>query len=139
MATTTDWLRAVFGRLEALAREWRVLRGIGGAWIERDKAAGEVLLQQGRNQELEVHAIPDSFTSLGGQSERALRINARVSGGDVKLARLAYERTVEFKGVIQNHLMAQILGFRLDVKQAQRAELLMAFCAGVYLALNEGG
>ena len=55
----------------------------------------------------------------------------------MKIARPAYEKTVNFKGTTRNHLMGQLTGFRVGDKDATRQDdLLDAAVYSVAIALG---
>ena len=53
----------------------------------------------------------------------------------MKLAKTAYDKRLEFKGAVHNHLVAQLTGFRLfDLKTGKRADDLSD--AAIYAVLR---
>lgn len=128
------WLPTIFQRLEEFSRGLNARAGSLGAWIE-DKASGSVLLQQARRRNWQAHEIDSKLTALG-KAERAISISGYVFRGIVKICRAAFERTIVYKGISRNHLVSQILGFRVGVKDQVDDDLLDAFCYGVALAMG---
>jgi hypothetical protein len=133
-ASLEHWLPSVFARCEELARDCRARMGSIGAYIE-DKGSGIVLLQQSVSKGWPAKPI-DSKLSAMGKKERAMNASPRVSAGDVKITRDAYEKTSEFKGAHRNHLLAQVLRFSMDSKESDADDLTDCFCYGVALALG---
>lgn len=144
------WLPQVFANLNAYAGECRARAGSIGVWIE-DKAAGSVLLQQAarsgwlaqKGQPNPVlgqpgyiaRAIDSKLTSLG-KVERAINASGPVHRGEVKFTERAFNRTVNFKGVVKNHQWTQVIGFRTGVKENPEDDLLDTLCYSVAIALG---
>jgi hypothetical protein len=129
-----DWMPGVFKTLEDLSRECRALQGSVGAWIE-DKGSGIVLLQQCTNKGWDVHPVDSKFTAIG-KTPRCINVSGYVQGGEVKMARRAYERIVEYKGQSRNHLLSQILRFSPAVADQGADDLLDCFSAGTSIGLG---
>jgi hypothetical protein len=141
-ALLETWLPTIFRKLEGLARDCKAIYGSLGVWIE-DKASGTILLQQARrkieNGDYESHWIVQSIDSkltAVGKDERAISVSGYVHQGKVKLSRAAYEKTCVYKGQSANHMVKQVFGFRLGVKD-QQDDLLDTFCYGVAIALGD--
>ena len=128
------WLPSVFRRLEELARLCRSRHGSSGAWIE-DKASGMVLLQQAARRSWPARPIDSKLTSVG-KSERAINISGYVHQEKVKLSQHAFDKVVNYKGVTRNHLLSQVVGFRIGVKDQIDDDLLDTFCYAVALSLG---
>lgn len=135
-AMLETWLPGVFKRAEDLAAMCRARRGFGGVFIE-DKGSGTILIQQAQRRNWPAKAIPSTLTSQG-KDARAINISGYVHQGQVKFSAMAYNKTVEFKGARRNHMLTQVLGFRVgDKNAAKRADdLLDTFTYGVALALG---
>lgn len=131
------WLPGVFARLEDLSRECKALLGVAGAFIE-DKASGMILIQQAQRRGWAAHAIDSKLTALG-KSERAINVSGYVYRGMVKLARAAHDKVAAYKGVTKNHLMGQVLGFRVGTKEQADDDLLDGFCYGIAIGLGDAG
>lgn len=131
------WLPNVFRRLEELGRAVKARAGSIGAFIE-DKNSGTILLQQARRRNWLAHSIDSKLTSLG-KDERAISVSGYVYSDKVKVSEHAYNKVVIYKDVQRNHLMSQILGFRVgDKEAATRADdLLDDFCYGVAIGLGD--
>jgi hypothetical protein len=85
------------------------------------------------------HASRDAMASmLSGKDERAISVSGYVYREMVKLARPAYDKVTMYKGVSKNHLVSQVVGFRIgDKEAAKRADdLLDCFVYGVALSLG---
>lgn len=133
-ASLEVWLPTVFTRLEQLAVETRAMLGSVGAFIE-DKGSGTILLQQGENHGWPVTPIDSKLTSMG-KAERGFDASSYVSAGDVKITREAYEKVVTFKDTTKNHLVSQVLGFRIDTQENSADDLFDDFCYGVILSVG---
>jgi hypothetical protein len=128
------WLPRVFERLEELARECRALMGSCGAWIE-DKGSGIVLLQQAGNHGWQAQPIDTKLVAMG-KKERAYNAEPYVSAGEVKIARVAYEKVVTFKGSTKNHFFSQVLSFAMDSKETAADDLTDCFCYSVAIGVG---
>lgn len=139
-ALLETWLPTVFQNLESMAVACRARRGSLGTFIE-DKASGSVLLQQARRRDWPASEIESGLTAMG-KDERAISVSGYVYRGMVKLSRLAYDKVSTFKGTTRNHLLSQVMGFRIgDKAAATRADdLLDTFCYAIAICLgnNEG-
>lgn len=144
------WLPQVFDHLNDLAGECVARMGSLGAWIE-DKAGGIVLLQQSeRAGWLAQKGKPpsqfprpgyiaraiDSKLTAAGKLARNVNASGPVSRGEVKFTERAFNKTVNFKGIVKNHQWDQVLGFRTGVKQTAVDDLDDTFCYGVAIALG---
>ena len=129
------WLPTVFQNLQHLAQACRARMGSLGAMIE-DKASGMILLQQAARRGLPATAIDLVLTSVG-KDERAISVSGYVYRNRVKIARLAYDKVTTYKGTSRNHLLGQVVGFRVGDKDASREDdLIDCFCYGVAIALG---
>jgi hypothetical protein len=129
------WLPVVFQNGEALAKECHARNGYLGAWIE-DKSSGMVLLQHAQRRGWPAHAIDSKLTSVG-KDERAISVSGYVYRGDVKMTKHAHDKVIGYKGSSRNHLVSQIVGFRVGDKDASRDDdLLDDFCYGIAIALG---
>lgn len=130
------WLPSVFTRLEELAKTCNARRGSLGAWIE-DKDSGQILLQQARRKSHPVSAIDSPLTALG-KDGRAISVSGYVYTCKVRFTDVAYNKVVTYKGATRNHMVAQVVGFRVgDKDAAKRADdLLDTFTYGIALALG---
>lgn len=133
-ASLKDWMPLVFRRLENLARICGARLGSVGAWIE-DKASGTVLLQQAAHPEngWPAQAIDSKLTAMG-KEERGLDVSKYVTAGDCRMAKYAYDKVVEYKEVTKNHLLGQILGFEMGLKDTTPTDLFDCFCYGLAIS-----
>lgn len=134
-ALLETWLPTVFQNLQDFAGRCAARNGSLGALIE-DKASGMILIQQAQRRGWPAQAIDSRLTSLG-KDERAISVSGYVYRGLVKLARPAYDKTVNYKGTVRNHLLGQVVGFRVGDKDATREDdALDCFTYGVAIALG---
>jgi hypothetical protein len=135
-ASLETWLPSVFARLEAFAAECGARSGSLGVWIE-DKASGMILLQQARNRGWAAHEIDSKLTAVG-KEERAISVSGYVYRGMVKLSRNAHDKVTVYKNQSRNHLITQVCGFRIGVKDPRaQDDLLDAFVYSVAVALGD--
>lgn len=139
-AMLETWLPGVFTRCEELAVACRARGGVAGVWIE-DKASGTILLQQAQRRGWNAIAIEGAITAAGKDS-RAISVSGYVHQGLVKFSRHAYDKVVQFKGTTRNHMLAQVLAFRVgDKKAATRSDDLLdtaTYAIAIALGNNEG-
>ena len=133
-ALLESWVPNVFRRCAELATQCKARRGTSGVWIE-DKASGMVLIQQGLRKGWPTRAIDSKLTSLG-KSERALSVSTYVHQGLVKFSAYAYDKITNYKGIARNHLLNQVVSFRMGTKDMVDDDLLDAFCYSIALALG---
>lgn len=129
-----DWLPKVYERLNEFTRTIRTRYGSQGVHIE-DKASGMILLQQAARMGLQARAIESKLTALG-KSERAISVSGYVHRDMVKVSDVAYNKTSNYKGVTKNHLVSQVTGFRIGVKEQVDDDLLDCWCYGAAIALG---
>ena len=131
------WLPRVFQRLDELARQCRARYGSTGAYIE-DKNSGTILLQQALRRGYPVTDIESRLTALG-KDERALSVSGYVHQGLVKYTEPAFNKVVDYKHTLRNHLLDQVETFRIGDKRNHREDdLLDTFCYGIAVALGNG-
>jgi hypothetical protein len=128
------WLPGVYQRLEELARLCRARHGSLGAFIE-DKGSGTILLQQARRRGWMARAIDSKLTDLG-RDARCINASGYVHRGMVKISATAYDRVITYKGTTRNHLLGQIVGYRVGIDQGED-DALDTFTYGVALALGD--
>jgi hypothetical protein len=136
-ALLETWLPTVFKNLELLARSTNARMGSLGAHIE-DKSSGTILIQQAKRRGWPAHEITSELTALG-KDERAISTSGYVYREKVKVSAAAYNKVSVYKTHSRNHLMGQVLGFRVgDKKAATRADdLLDCFTYGIALSLGD--
>ena len=134
-ALLETWLPTVFRSLEHHARTRAARMGSLGAFIE-DKASGMVLIQQAQRRNLPAHAIESDLTAMG-KDERAISVSGYVYRGWVKITKHAFDKVTTYKETTRNHLLGQIVGFRVGDKDATREDdLLDCFTYGIAVALG---
>jgi hypothetical protein len=82
-------------------------------------------------------AIDAKYVSLGTDG-RALAVEPHVTQGRLKIGRTALDKRMNYRGVVANHLVRQITGFRAFDKDASRREDDL-FDAAMYAALTAIG
>jgi hypothetical protein len=128
------WLPGIYKRLMDLAEVCRARFGALGAWIE-DKTSGTILLQQAKRRGWPAHPIDSKLTSLG-KDARCINVSGYVTSGDVKLSLTAYDKIINYKGTSRNHLLGQVVGYRVGVDQGED-DLLDCFAYGIAVALGD--
>ena len=114
------------------------LRGLPQAHVE-GAGNGPSIIEICRAQELHPNEIDTQFVALG-KDGRALAVEPHVSGGRVKLSRSALDKRTNYRGVVANHLVCQVTGFRAFDKDAYRREddLFDAAMYAVLVSLGDG-
>lgn len=131
-----EWLPSVYTRLEELSRACRARAGSGGVFIE-DKGSGTILLQQARRRGWVARPIESKLTDLG-KDARAISVSGYVHRGMVKISQTAFDRVMVFKGTSRNHLLGQVVGYRVGIDNGIGSDdLLDCFCYGIALALGD--
>jgi hypothetical protein len=128
------WLPSVYQRLEELAKLCRARRGSIGAFIE-DKVSGTILLQQAKRRGWPAHPIDSDLTSLG-KDARCISVSGYVHRGMIKMSGPAYDRVITYKGTSRNHLLAQVVGYRVGIDSGED-DLLDTFTYGTAIALGD--
>src|SRR5262249_24525092 len=100
------------------------------------KATGMVLIQQALRRGWPAQAIDSKLTAVG-KDERAVSVSGYVYRGLVKIAQVAYDKTIMYKESMRNHLLAQVVGFRIGSKDAGRQDDL-ADCVMYGIAISLG-
>jgi hypothetical protein len=131
------WLPVVYRNLEEYAQKCGSRLGHRGCFIE-DKASGTILLQQARRRDLPASELPQKLTQLG-KAERAINVSGYIFQRRVKILETAYNRTITFKQVTKNHLLGQVLGFRVGDTEDRHDDLLDCFSYGVAIGLGDWG
>lgn len=130
------WLPWCYQRANELAQQCRARHGSLGAWIE-DKVSGTILLQQAKRRGWAATAIDSKLTELG-KDARAISVSGYVHQGLIKFSETAYNRVIPYKDMTRNHLLSQIVDFRVDVDSGAD-DGLDAFCYGIAVALGDRG
>jgi hypothetical protein len=127
------WLKHVNDLYRSWVTRLRPRLGLDGFHIEKP-AMGLRLLELASEQRIPATALPTDWVELG-KDGRALMAEPHILGGRVKLAKTAYDKRLEFKGAVHNHLVAQLTGFRLfDRKAGKGADDLSD--AAIYAVLR---
>lgn len=129
----TAWLPSVFRRLDELSKLCGARMGSKGAWIE-DKQTGSTLLMAAKRRSWPANAISGVLTAMG-KDERAISVADYVYQGKVKISEHAYNKIVTFKERTRNHMLTQVFGFRIGVKD-QEDDILDTWTYGIALALG---
>ena len=132
------WLTHVRERTMAWFHHLKPLRGLPQAHIE-PAGNGYSLIEACRAQGFAPHEIDAKYVSLG-KDGRALAVEPHATGGRVKLSRSALDRRTNYRGVVANHLVRQVTGFRAFDKDAYRREddLFDAAMYAVLVSLGDG-
>jgi hypothetical protein len=126
------WFAGIGRKLDEYAERTRM--GSKGVHIER-AGLGEMLLAKATTLGVLAEEINPELVSRG-KDLRALAAEGHINSGRVKLTAPACNRTSKLKGVLRNHLLAQIAGFRIADKDAWKRsdDLSDAFTYAVLLA-----
>jgi hypothetical protein len=124
------WFAEAGRKLDEYAKRTR--QGSRGISIEAI-GLGEMLLQKAASLGVLAEEIRSEHVSRG-KDLRALSVEGLINGGKVKLTAPACDKTSKLKGVVRNHLLAQIANFRIADKDAWKRADDLADCL-VYGAL----
>ena len=113
-----DYLPEIQQRIEELIREHKAKWGSLGIFIE-DKGSGTVLLGQSIRTGVHTKAIPSNLTSIG-KDERAIASSPYVAGRQIKISQYAYNKMIDSKGSYKNHLLSQIMNYRIAEKESYK-------------------
>jgi len=127
----------VLKKCQRLAEECGARLGTIGCFVE-DAAGGSILLQWAKARGWMFRAI-DSVLMSKGKDERAMIAGGPAHLGQCKFSHYAHDKLVQWKGRTMNHLLHQILTFRVgDKDAAKRADdALDCFTYGIANALTE--
>jgi hypothetical protein len=130
------WLPNVFTQLEYFAKLTKARGGSIGAFIE-DKASGITLNQHSARVGWPAQPISGDITGIG-KDGRAVACSGAVYRGEVKLSANALDKVMEYKGQTKNHLVSQVVGYRIgDPAAHKRADdLADGFMYSVILGLG---
>jgi phage terminase large subunit-like protein len=129
--TLEGWLPKVFARLEDLTRSTKTVYGSAGLLIEAE-GDGSVLFERAMMLSLPVHTIEDEKILDMTLAQRAVAASAYINGGrHIQLTRPAHEKLVNYKGVLRNHLIHQVVAFGVGQHASDAGVLLTAFADGV--------
>jgi hypothetical protein len=130
------WLPNVFKQLEYYAQVTKARGGSLGAFIE-DKASGITLNQHSARVGWPAEPINGDITGIG-KDGRAVACSGSVYRGEVKFSANALDKVVEYKGQTKNHLVSQVVGYRIGDKDAHKRadDLADGFMYGVIIGLG---
>ena len=132
------WLQHVRG----LAVTWfRRLKPIGGPPTAHVEPAGNgyAVIEAARVQGLNPQEIDSKYVAAG-KDARALMAEPHVAAGRLKIGRSALDKRTHYRGVMANHLIRQVTGFRAFDRDSYRREddLLDATLYSVLVCLGDG-
>jgi hypothetical protein len=132
------WLTNVRERTMAWFHHLKPLRGLPQAHIE-PAGNGYAIIEGARAQGLHPNEIDAKYVALG-KDGRALAVEPHATGGRVKLSRSALDKRTNYRGIVANHLVRQVTGFRAFDKDAYRREddLFDATMYAVLASLGDG-
>jgi hypothetical protein len=110
------WFAGIGRSLEEYAEQTRL--GSQGVYVER-AGLGEMLLAKADALGVVAQEIQPELVARG-KDLRALAAERFVNGGQVKLTPPACDRVSRLKGILRNHLLAQVAGFRIADREAWR-------------------
>lgn len=126
------WLPKVFGEIEKWRSACGARLGSAGLWVD-DKISDAVVLKESARLRQRAQVIQTKITNM----ERAIKMSPFVASKRVRLARPATERSVEYKGIDQNHLLYQLGSFSASSKDIDTMALLNAFTHGIAIGLED--
>jgi hypothetical protein len=132
------WLNHVREQTLAWFNRLKPLRGLAQTHIE-PADNGYSIIEAYRAQGFAPHEIDTQFVALR-KDGRALAAEPHVTGGRVKLSRSALDKRTSYRGVVANHLVRRVTGFRAFDKDAHRPEddLYDAAMYAVLVSLGDG-
>jgi hypothetical protein len=71
-----------------------------------------------------------------GKDARGVAVSGYVYQGQVKLAELAYNKVLKYKGRTQNHFLTQVFGYQLGVRD-QADDLFDTATYGIAIGLGD--
>jgi hypothetical protein len=118
------------------ARSQRLFQPISAACALASPSAADA---RRRPRRVETVSRAGEFVALG-KDGRALAVEPHATGGRVKLSRSAFDRLTNYRGVVANHLVRQVTGFRAFDKDSYRREddLFDAAMYAVLVSLGTG-
>jgi hypothetical protein len=132
------WVESV----KRMAMDWfRRLRPLGGppkAYVE-GAGNGYSVIETCRLLGLNPQEIDPKYTLLG-KDGRGVACEPHGAKGRIKIGRTAFERRSNYKGVLANHLVKQVTGFKTFDREASRREddLYDAATYSVLITLGDG-
>lgn len=89
-----------------------------GLWVEA-KGSGLILLQQLEASRVLCHPLDRKQWGHRSKGDRALGTSHIIKSRQVRISRHAYEKTINFKGTIENHFYREVKNFRLSVRDQE--------------------
>lgn len=89
-----------------------------GAWIEA-KGSGIILLQQLEAIGKTCQPLDRKHWTNRAKGDRAVGASHIIKSHQVQISRAAYEKTINFKGSIENHLLRELKNFRVSVREQE--------------------
>lgn len=132
-----EWIPSVYARLTQLSEQVGSRMGAAAPYIE-DKASGTILLQQTQRRGLKTTAISTDLVDAG-KDGRGFMAQGPHFRREIGISKYAYDKQVRFKGVTKNHLVSQVMGYRIgDPESAKRADdLYDTYVYGVSIGLGD--
>ena len=90
-------------------------------------------MQQARRRGWQATAIESELTALG-KDERAISVSGYVYQGLVKITQEAFDKVSTYKATTRNHLLGQVVGFRVGDKDSTRQDDLLRLFTEIGLA-----
>jgi hypothetical protein len=133
-----EWLAEVAKTCNEWFRALRPRNGFWGLFIEKP-AMGLRLIEIAEEQGLGPLEVDTAFMEAG-KDRRALMIEPHITKGRVKFSRYAFDKRMDYRGVMRNHALAQITGFKAFDRAASRRQddLFDAFAYSVLQSLGDG-
>jgi len=137
-AILEDWLPSVYQRLKELAEQCHARMGAQAPYIE-DKASGTILLQQAERRGWPAIPIQTDLVQAG-KDGRAFMASGPHYRKEIGITKFAHDKEVRFKGVTKNHLVSQVMGYRIGDKESAKRpdDCYDTYVYGVSLGLGDG-
>jgi hypothetical protein len=132
------WIQHVRSLATAWFHRLQPLQGWPQAHVEPAGNAYSII-ETARVQGLAPNEIDSKFVTLG-KDNRALAVDPHTTCGRVKISRSALDKRTNYRGVVGNHLVRQVTGFRAFDKDAYKREddLFDAAMYAVLVSLGDG-
>lgn len=126
-----DWMAGAFAKLEILSKATKSMAGSLGMWF-KDDTTGLVFLNRADKMGFPAQIIESELDDVN----RALTVSGSIRDGEVRLSRDSVQKVQNFKGMMKNHLTAQINEFNPSIKDLDGKVVLNAFTHAI--ALSKG-
>jgi hypothetical protein len=127
-----SWIQDMRGCALEWFKRLRPLMGLPAAYVE-PAGNGYSIIEACRELGLNPHEIDTKHVGLG-KDGRALAVEPHASMGRVKIGRAAFDKRTNYRGIVANHLVRQVTGFRAFNKDSYKREDDL-FDAAMYAAL----